>query len=80
MAYIQGTSRPPSLTTIQIPTLVEGLCEITSSGTYTRANFGTVQYKGQYQYFNFDQNAERQDSPPYASFSSYYNYTAYNGM
>jgi hypothetical protein len=63
------------------PTLVEALTELTgSTQPHTRAVFTNVQYKGQYSYFNFNQNWQRADNPPYASFNSYFNYTCYNGM
>jgi hypothetical protein len=63
------------------PVVVEGLTEIAgTTQPHTRAVFSGVQYRGQYTYFNFDQNYEQANNPPYASFNSYYNYTCYNGM
>ncbi|MCL5734299.1 MAG: hypothetical protein M1274_01705 [Actinobacteria bacterium] len=63
------------------PTQVEALTELAvSSQPHTRAAFTSVQYKGLYSYMPFNQNYERADNPPYASFSSYSNYTCYNGM
>ena len=63
------------------PTQVEALSEIAgTTQPHTRAVFTNVQYKGQYTYFSFNQNYERADNPPYASFNSFFNYTCYNGM
>ena len=63
------------------PVLVEALAELSgSTQPQTRALFNNVQYKGLNSYMNFDQNYERADSPPYATFNSYYKYTCYNGM
>lgn len=63
------------------PTLVEALTELAgSTQPHTRAVFSNVQYKGQYSYMPFNQNYERADNPPYATFNSYSNYTCYNGM
>ncbi len=63
------------------PTWVEALTELAgSTQPQTRALFNNVQYKGLNSYMNFDQNYERADSPPYATFNSYYRYTCYNGM
>ncbi len=63
------------------PTWVEALTELSgSTQPQTRALFNNVQYKGLSSYMNFDQNQERADSPPYATFNSYYKYTCYNGM
>lgn len=63
------------------PVLVEAETELSgSTQPQTRALFNNVQYKGLNSYMNFDQNYERADSPPYATFNSYYRYTCYNGM
>jgi hypothetical protein len=63
------------------PIWVGAFCELAgSSQPHTRALFNNVQFKGLYSYMNFDQNWERADNPPYATFNSYYKFTCYNGM
>ncbi len=77
---IQG-SRRHSFGPMSYPIPVKALTEIqVSTAAHTRAGFESVQYKGNYSYMLFDQNNRRQDCPPYASFSSNYTYTCYNGM
>jgi len=77
---IAGTRRY-SFGPFSTPTLVEALTEIAgSTQPHTRAGFNNVQFKGLYSYMAFDQNNERQDRPPYATFTSYSRYNCYNGM
>ena len=77
---IAGTRRY-SFGPFNTPTQVEVFAEISgSSANHTWASFNNVQYKGQVSYMPFDQNHERHDDPPYASFTSYSKYTCYNGM
>ena len=77
---IAGTRRY-SFGPYNTPNTVEALTELAvTTQPHTRALFNNVQYKGQNSYMHFDQNYERADSPPYATFNSYYKYTGYNGM
>jgi len=77
---IQSTPRP-SYGPMAYPTVVKAQTEIkNSTAARTRAGFGNVQYKGLYSYMLFNENNRIADNPPYASFSSNYTYTCYNGM
>ncbi len=78
---IIGGTRRYSFGPYTTPVWVAAMTELSGSAQpQTRALFNNVQYKGLNSYMNFDQNYERADSPPYATFNSYYRYTCYNGM